>query len=74
MNEQKTQIILFITFETEIGMRLIYIFVNKRKNDKTFYHCLPKEISDKMQRGGSYLDGCGVFESVTMLYASNHFR
>ena len=44
------------------------------KNDKTFYHCLPKEISDKMQRGGSYLDGCGVFESVTMLYASNHFR
>ena len=44
------------------------------KNDRTFYHCLPKEISDKMQRGGSYLDGCGVFESVTMLYASNYFR
>ena len=37
MNEQKTQIILFITFETEIGMRLIYIFVNKRKSDMVLF-------------------------------------
>ena len=44
------------------------------KNDKTFYQALPKEIADKMQRGGSYLDGCGVFESVTMLYAGNYSR
>ena len=39
------------------------------KNDKLLYHSLPPEVGDKLKRGGSYMDACGVFESVTMLYA-----